>query len=71
MAKRRDNSEGGMPPVPRRGFWRPALPWIVVVLAVVLGFAWSQRNEIADDIIASELEKRGIEASYKLSLIHI
>ena len=69
MAKRRDNSEGGMPPVPRRGFWRPALPWIVVVLAVVLGFAWSQRNEIADDIIASELEKRGIEASYKVERI--
>lgn len=69
MAKRHQDTENELPGAPRRGFWRPLLPWIAAVLVVVIGFAWSQRAEIADDLIASELEQRGIEATYEVERI--
>lgn len=69
MAKGRTNRDSEPPVAPRRGFRRPLLAWIAIVLAVVIGFAWSQRNAIADDLIAGELERRGIEATYTIERI--
>jgi hypothetical protein len=53
-----------------RSFWRR---WILVPLLVILGLAllalWLQRERIADDVIGSELEARGIEATYEVERI--
>ena len=54
----------------RRSFWRR---WILVPLLVIFGLAflalWLQRERIADDFIGSELEARGIEATYEIERI--
>ena len=57
------------PSARRGGFWRRVFPWIAIVVFVVVGFAWSQRVEIADDLIAGELEKQGIPATYEIERI--
>lgn len=55
---------------PPRSFWRR---WILVPLLVIFGLAflafWLQRERIADDLIGSELEARGIEATYEIERI--
>lgn len=69
MAKDRSKGDREPPVARRRGFWRPLWPWIAIVLAVAIGFAWSQRNAIADDLIAAEFERRGIAATYEVERI--
>lgn len=69
MPKGHDNLDTEPAVADRRGLWRPLLPWISIVLVIVIGFAWSQRSEIADDLIASQLEDRGIEATYEVERV--
>ncbi|MXP40958.1 exoprotein [Altererythrobacter soli] len=54
----------------RRSFWRR---WVLAPLLVILGLAflafWLQRERIAENLIASELEARGIAATYEIERI--
>ncbi len=42
---------------------------LLVVLLAGVAIVWSNRESIADDVIAGELAKRGIQASYKIEQI--
>ena len=53
--------------------WPRLLGWVllglVVLLLAALLVVWTQRRPIANDILARELEKRGVQATYKLDRI--
>ena len=46
---------------PRRSLW---LRWLILPLLLILGLAflafWIQRKDIADNVIASQLESKGV-----------
>lgn len=42
---------------------------LLAVIAICVAIAWSYRERIAGNVIASELESRGIEATYKVERI--
>ena len=56
------------PPQQRRA-WRKALLLVALLLFVALLLAWFERARIADNILARELSRRGIEARYKIEEI--
>jgi hypothetical protein len=59
--------------VRRRARWSRVLGWGVLALLLVVAAAavilWTQRRPIANDIIARELEKRGVQATYRLDRV--
>jgi hypothetical protein len=74
MAPLAENDElsGDAQPRRARRFGRPAVVALAVLLALViagLALLWGNRVAIADNVIASELEKRGIAASYEIERI--
>lgn len=57
----------------RRRRWLSFLRWafvglVLLVLAALL-VLWTQRRPIANDILAREMEKRGVQATYKLDRV--
>ena len=69
MASQSDNDEP-LPP-PRR---RPFGCWVLfagllLLLAIGLAIVWASREKLADNLIADELEKRGVEATYEIDRI--
>jgi hypothetical protein len=74
MAPLAENDElsGDAQPRRTRRFGRPAVVALAAVLAFIIAglvLLWGNRVTIADNVIASELEKRGIEASYEIERI--
>src|SRR3990170_3744437 len=53
----------------RRRRLRNALIAIVVVVIVALASLWSARRPIASNVLANEMEKRGVQATYKLDRV--
>lgn len=57
----------------RRRRWPAALKWVLVgLLGLILIAAlvlWTQRRPIANDILAREMEKRGVQATYTLDRV--
>ena len=55
---------------PRRSLW---LRWLVLPLLLIFGLAflafWIQRKDIADNVIASQLESKGVPATYEVERI--
>jgi hypothetical protein len=49
--------------------WRLVLSGFGLLVVLALAFAWFSRERIADNLIASELAKRGIPASYRIESI--
>ncbi len=53
--------------------WPRALGWALLgflgLLLVALAVLWTQRRPLADDILAREMERRGVQASYKLDRV--
>jgi hypothetical protein len=53
--------------------WPRALGWGLLgflgLLVVALAVLWTQRRPLANDILAREMERRGVEASYKLDRV--
>ncbi len=57
-------------PQPRRNRrWPRVLGVLALLLVVVLGVVWTQREELAERIIASQLEKLKLTAKYKVESI--
>lgn len=57
-------------PLPERQRAIPRWAWIVLVVVLVpLAVAWFARERIADRFLASELERRGIRATYEVERI--
>lgn len=54
------------PAPPRRSRWRIALLAVAALLLVALGLVWAMRKEIADDVIARQLESLGLPATYRV-----
>ena len=59
----RDDAPGGL--VVRRRRLRNALIAIGVVVIVALASLWSARRPIANNVLANEMEKRGVQATYQ------
>jgi hypothetical protein len=59
----RDDAPGGL--VVRRRRLRTALFAIAVAVIVALAGLWSARRPIANDILASEMKKRGVQLPAK------
>ena len=59
--------------VVRRRRWPRALGWGLIgfigVLIVALAVLWTQRRPIANDILAREMERRGVQATYQLDRV--
>lgn len=59
----------------RHSRFRRMLGWVALVVGILLilalVIAWTQRREIAGDIIERELEKRGVEGSFTLDRVGI
>ncbi|WP_205481531.1 intermembrane phospholipid transport protein YdbH family protein [Sphingomonas arenae] len=57
----------------RRRRWPRVLKWSLVGLGLLLVAAllvlWTQRRPIANDILAREMEKRGVQATYRLDRV--
>ncbi|MXO59159.1 exoprotein [Altererythrobacter salegens] len=57
-------------PGPRRSFWRR---WIIFPFLLILTLAfiafWVQRKDIADNVIASALASKGVQATYEVERI--
>ncbi|HEX8401707.1 MAG TPA: YdbH domain-containing protein [Allosphingosinicella sp.] len=51
----------------RRPRWALVLTGIVLLLALVVVIVWSSRLRIASDVIQRELDKRGVQASYRVT----
>ena len=53
--------------------WPRALGWGLLgflgLLIVALGVLWTQRRPLANDILAREMERRGVQASYRLDRV--
>jgi hypothetical protein len=53
--------------------WPRALGWALLgflgLLIVALGVLWTQRRPLANDILAREMERRGVQASYRLDRV--
>lgn len=62
---------GGVDMHPNRGAWwkRRIFGGVGVMLALLLLFAWAQRNYIADHFVQNAFVERGIQASYKIDTI--
>lgn len=54
--------------IPRRKRWRFFLA-LVILFFIAFAIAWSQRNAIADNIIADQLEALGLPASYEVESV--
>ncbi|WP_324743304.1 YdbH domain-containing protein [Tsuneonella sp. CC-YZS046] len=54
---------------PRRRLWPRVLLGFFGVLGIAVLYAWITREDIADNIIASQLESLGIPATYKIESI--
>lgn len=59
------------PPAPRSGrvWWMFVLPGLALLVVLGLVAAWVSRERIADNLIAAELKKRGIPATYRVESI--
>jgi len=54
----------------RRSFWRRKVVFpLLAILGVAALVVWLQREEIAENLIGSELRSRGIEATYKVERV--
>src|SRR3990170_3109203 len=53
----------------RRRRLRNALIGIVVVVIIALASLWSARRPIASNVLANEMEKRGVQATYRLDRV--
>jgi translocation and assembly module TamB len=53
----------------RRRRLRNALIGIVVVVVIALASLWSARRPIASNVLANEMEKRGVQATYQLDRV--
>ena len=57
----------------RHSRFRNVLKWVAIavllIVAIGLVIAWTQRREIASNIISRELEKRGVEGAYTLDRV--
>ena len=60
-----DEVGAGTPP-PRRRIWRRVLLAALLVLVAAGIYAWTQRKEIAGNLITGELNKLGLEAKYRI-----
>ncbi|MCJ2177048.1 intermembrane phospholipid transport protein YdbH family protein [Novosphingobium album (ex Hu et al. 2023)] len=73
MAQEQDQSTGAdfvageasVPPA-RRVRWRVWMMTAAVVLLIALGLAWAMRKEIADNVIAGQLDSLGLPAHYEI-----
>lgn len=69
-----DNLPGGgeedfVEDVRRAPLWRKVLLVVASALLVLVLYAWTTREDIADNIIAAELERLGIPATYEIESI--
>ena len=65
--RRREEAPGGA--VVRRRRLRNALIAIALVVTVAIASLWSARRPIANNVLANEMENRGVQASYRLDRI--
>jgi len=69
MASQSDNDEPLSAPRRRpMGCWA-LLASLLLLLVVGLAIVWASREKLADDLIADELDKRGVQATYKIERI--
>lgn len=63
-----DNEPAGAVAASPRRWWRGVLAFAAILLVLVAG-VWLSRKQIADNLIASQMESYGIPATYKIKQI--
>jgi hypothetical protein len=69
MAEVSDDHPAEVSAPPRRRFWPLALSGLALLLASVLATAWLTRERIVDNIIAGQIARLGLPASYEIERI--
>ncbi|APE28454.1 intermembrane phospholipid transport protein YdbH family protein [Aurantiacibacter gangjinensis] len=69
MAQDADQAEEARPAGRKRRIAGKSAGILCIALLLALAIAWLQRERIVDDVIADELAKRGIEATYTVESI--